>query len=142
MIMDREKADALGLKPLARFRSFAVGGVPPEVMGIGPVEAVPRALKMAGLELSDIGLFPIPPGGPPPTANERTLARGFNPSASAFSLSMIIPAAAPSLVCDEFPAVTEPSAENAGFNVDRTSFVVPGRTPSSAEKVNVRSFSL
>ncbi|WP_458117562.1 acetyl-CoA C-acetyltransferase [Bacillus sp. PK6-026] len=59
MIMDREKADALGLKPLARFRSFAVGGVPPEVMGIGPVEAVPRALKMAGLELSDIGLFEL-----------------------------------------------------------------------------------
>ncbi|MCY9433497.1 acetyl-CoA C-acetyltransferase [Bacillus haynesii] len=59
MIMDREKADALGLKPLAKFRSFAVGGVPPEVMGIGPVEAVPRALKMAGLELSDIGLFEL-----------------------------------------------------------------------------------
>ncbi|MFC8149536.1 acetyl-CoA C-acetyltransferase [Bacillus paralicheniformis] len=59
MIMDKEKADALGLKPLARFRSFAVGGVPPEVMGIGPVEAVPRALKMAGLELSDIGLFEL-----------------------------------------------------------------------------------
>lgn len=59
MIMDREKADALGLKPLAKFRSFAVGGVQPEVMGIGPVEAVPRALKMAGLELSDIGLFEL-----------------------------------------------------------------------------------
>ncbi|MER1264967.1 3-ketoacyl-CoA thiolase [Bacillus licheniformis] len=59
MIMDREKADALGLKPLAKFRSFAVGGVPPKVMGIGPVEAVPRALKMAGLELSDIGLFEL-----------------------------------------------------------------------------------
>ncbi|QSV43223.1 acetyl-CoA C-acetyltransferase [Bacillus licheniformis] len=59
MIMDREKADALGLKPLAKFRSFTVGGVPPEVMGIGPVEAVPRALKMAGLELSDIGLFEL-----------------------------------------------------------------------------------
>lgn len=59
MIMDREKADALGLAPLAKFRSFAVGGVPPEVMGIGPVEAVPRALKMAGLELKDIGLFEL-----------------------------------------------------------------------------------
>ncbi|MFN2744186.1 MULTISPECIES: acetyl-CoA C-acetyltransferase [Bacillus] len=59
MIMDREKADALGLAPLAKFRSFAVGGVPPEVMGIGPVEAVPRALKMAGLDLSDIGLFEL-----------------------------------------------------------------------------------
>ena len=57
MVMDREKAEALGLKPLAKFRSFAVGGVPPEIMGIGPVVAVPKALKIAGLELSDIGLF-------------------------------------------------------------------------------------
>ena len=47
----------LGLKPLAKFRSFAVGGVPPEIMGIGPVAAVPKALKLAGLELADIGLF-------------------------------------------------------------------------------------
>jgi len=59
MIMDREKAIALGYKPLAKFRSFAVGGVPPEVMGIGPIEAVPKALKLAGLELSDIGLFEL-----------------------------------------------------------------------------------
>ncbi|NPC94107.1 acetyl-CoA C-acetyltransferase [Bacillus sp. WMMC1349] len=59
MIMDKEKADALGLAPLAKFRSFAVGGVPPEVMGIGPIEAVPRALKIAGLELKDIGLFEL-----------------------------------------------------------------------------------
>ncbi|GAA0326973.1 acetyl-CoA C-acyltransferase [Bacillus carboniphilus] len=59
MVMDREKADSLGLKPLAKFRSFAVAGVPPEIMGIGPVEAVPRALKLAGLELSDIGLIEL-----------------------------------------------------------------------------------
>ncbi|MDA7027489.1 acetyl-CoA C-acetyltransferase [Bacillus sp. CLL-7-23] len=59
MIMDKEKADALGLEPLAKFRSFAVGGVPPEVMGIGPIEAVPRALKIAGLQLKDIGLFEL-----------------------------------------------------------------------------------
>ncbi|WP_044895923.1 acetyl-CoA C-acetyltransferase [Bacillus alveayuensis] len=59
MLMDREKAESLGLKPLAKFRSFAVGGVPPEVMGIGPVVAVPKALKLAGLELSDIGLFEL-----------------------------------------------------------------------------------
>ncbi len=44
---------------MAKFRSFAVAGVPPEIMGIGPVEAIPRALKMAGLELSDIGLFEL-----------------------------------------------------------------------------------
>lgn len=59
MIMDREKAEALGLKPLAKFRSFAVGGVPPEIMGVGPVVAVPKALKLAGLEVSDINLFEL-----------------------------------------------------------------------------------
>ncbi|AIE61240.1 acetyl-CoA C-acetyltransferase [Bacillus methanolicus] len=59
MVMDREKAESLGLKPLAKFRSFAVGGVPPEIMGIGPVVAIPKALKLAGLELSDISLFEL-----------------------------------------------------------------------------------
>lgn len=59
MIMDREKAESLGLKPLAKFRSFAVGGVPPEIMGVGPVVAVPKAVRLAGLELSDINLFEL-----------------------------------------------------------------------------------
>ncbi|CEG28758.1 acetyl-CoA C-acetyltransferase [Bacillus sp. B-jedd] len=59
MVMDREKAESLGLKPLAKFRSFAVGGVPPEIMGVGPVVAIPKALKLAGLELSDISLFEL-----------------------------------------------------------------------------------
>lgn len=59
MMMDREKASSLSLQPLAKFRAFAVGGVPPEVMGIGPVEAIPRALKIAGLGLKDIGLFEL-----------------------------------------------------------------------------------
>jgi acetyl-CoA acyltransferase len=59
MVMDREKADSLGLAPMGRFRSFAVAGVPPEIMGIGPVAAIPKALKLAGLELSDIGLFEL-----------------------------------------------------------------------------------
>jgi acetyl-CoA acyltransferase len=59
MVMDREKAESLGLKPLAKFRSFAVGGVPPEIMGVGPVVAVPKAVKLAGLELSDISLFEL-----------------------------------------------------------------------------------
>ncbi|MET3697455.1 3-ketoacyl-CoA thiolase [Bacillus oleivorans] len=59
MLMDRKKADSLGLKPLARFRSFAVAGVRPDLMGIGPVEAVPKALKIAGLNLSDIGLIEL-----------------------------------------------------------------------------------
>lgn len=59
LIMSRAKAEQLGLKPLVRFISFAVGGVPPEIMGIGPVVAVPKALKLAGLSLSDIGLIEL-----------------------------------------------------------------------------------
>ncbi|RDU37934.1 acetyl-CoA C-acetyltransferase [Neobacillus piezotolerans] len=59
MVMEREKAESLGLKPLAKFRSFAVGGVPPEIMGVGPVVAIPKALKLAGLEVSDISLFEL-----------------------------------------------------------------------------------
>lgn len=59
LIMDREKAEAEGLKPIAKFRSFAVGGVPPEVMGIGPIEAVPKALKLAGLSIEDINLWEL-----------------------------------------------------------------------------------
>jgi acetyl-CoA acyltransferase len=59
LIMSEERAKALGLKPLARFVSFAVGGVRPEVMGIGPIEAVPKALKYAGMELADIDLIEL-----------------------------------------------------------------------------------
>ncbi|WP_264448390.1 acetyl-CoA C-acetyltransferase [Bacillus cereus] len=59
LLMNREKAVSDGMKPLAKFRSFAVAGVPPEVMGIGPIAAIPKALKLAGLELSDIGLFEL-----------------------------------------------------------------------------------
>lgn len=59
LVMDREKAASLGLKPLAKFRAFAVGGVPPEVMGIGPIVAIPKALKLAGLELADIGVIEL-----------------------------------------------------------------------------------
>jgi len=59
VVMSRAKADALGLTPLARFVSFAVGGVPPEVMGIGPVVAIPKALKLAGLTLEDIDLIEL-----------------------------------------------------------------------------------
>ncbi|WP_188454044.1 acetyl-CoA C-acetyltransferase [Virgibacillus oceani] len=59
LLMDREKAQAEGLTPLVKFCSFAVAGVEPEIMGVGPVEAIPKALKIAGLELSDIGLFEL-----------------------------------------------------------------------------------
>ena len=56
IVMSASKARSLGLKPMARFVSFAVGGVPPEVMGIGPKVAIPKALKQAGLKIKDIGL--------------------------------------------------------------------------------------
>ena len=59
VLMSRERADALGIKPLARFVSFAAGGVPPEIMGIGPVAAVPKALQLAGLSLNDIDLIEL-----------------------------------------------------------------------------------
>ena len=59
IVMSRSKAEALGLKPLVRFIAFAVGGVPPEIMGIGPVVAIPKALKLAGLSLKDIALIEL-----------------------------------------------------------------------------------
>ncbi|WP_010095082.1 acetyl-CoA C-acetyltransferase [Ornithinibacillus scapharcae] len=59
LIMDREKAEAEGLKPLVKFRSFAVAGVEPEIMGVGPVKAIPKALEIAGIGLSDVGLFEL-----------------------------------------------------------------------------------
>jgi acetyl-CoA acyltransferase len=59
IVMSEKKARELGLKPIARFVSFAVGGVPPEIMGIGPIVAIPKALKLAGLTLADIGLVEL-----------------------------------------------------------------------------------
>ncbi|ADU31691.1 acetyl-CoA C-acetyltransferase [Evansella cellulosilytica] len=59
LVMDREEAEESGLTPIVKFRSFTVAGVAPEIMGIGPVEAIPRAVKMAGLEVEDIGLFEL-----------------------------------------------------------------------------------
>lgn len=59
LIMERQKAESLGLKPILKFTGFNVGGVRPEVMGIGPVEAVPRLLKRTGMALSDIDLIEL-----------------------------------------------------------------------------------
>lgn len=59
LLMSKEKADELGLKPLARFVSFATHGVAPEEMGIGPIKAIPKALKQANLELKDIDLIEL-----------------------------------------------------------------------------------
>lgn len=59
LVMSAERAQALGLKPRARFVSFAVGGVGPEVMGIGPVVAIPKALRLGGLTLDQIGVIEL-----------------------------------------------------------------------------------
>jgi acetyl-CoA acyltransferase len=59
MVMSAEKASALGLKPLARFVAFVTGGVPADLMGIGPIAAIPKALKLAGLKAEEIDLFEL-----------------------------------------------------------------------------------
>ncbi|MEW5989383.1 MAG: acetyl-CoA C-acyltransferase [Chloroflexota bacterium] len=59
IVMERQKAEALGLKPLVKFVGFNVGGVRPEVMGVGPVAAVPRLLKRTGMRLSDLDIIEL-----------------------------------------------------------------------------------
>ncbi len=59
LVMSEEKAKALGLKPILRFVTYAAYGVEPEIMGIGPVKAIPKALKLAGLKKEDIGLIEL-----------------------------------------------------------------------------------
>jgi len=59
VVMSEERAKALGLKPLARFVAYATAGVLPEEFGIGPVAAIPKALKLAGLTLNDIAVFEL-----------------------------------------------------------------------------------
>ena len=59
VVMSKEKADSMGLRPLARFVAYATAGVRPEIMGIGPVEAIPKVLKLAGLKLENIDLIEL-----------------------------------------------------------------------------------
>jgi acetyl-CoA acyltransferase len=59
LVVSEEFLKSIDAKPLARFVSFAVRGVPPEIMGIGPVEAIPAALTMAGLKQNDIDLIEL-----------------------------------------------------------------------------------
>jgi len=59
LVMSAERAAELGLKAMARYVSFATGGVPPELMGIGPVVAIPKALALAGLKMEDIGVVEL-----------------------------------------------------------------------------------
>lgn len=59
IVMEAKKAQELGLKPLARFVGFAVGGVRPEIMGVGPIVAIPKLLKRTGIKQDDIDLFEL-----------------------------------------------------------------------------------
>jgi acetyl-CoA acyltransferase len=59
LVVSAQRAKDLGLTPIGRLVAYAVAGVPPEIMGIGPVEAIPKALKLAGLKLADIDLVEL-----------------------------------------------------------------------------------
>ncbi|MEX1062027.1 MAG: thiolase family protein [Balneolaceae bacterium] len=59
VVMSRDRAEELGVTPMARYLGFAVAGVPPDLMGIGPVEAVPKVLDYAGLKLDEIDLIEL-----------------------------------------------------------------------------------
>ena len=59
LVMSESKARELGLKPMARFTGFAVAGVPPEIMGIGPAVAIPKALTLAGVKLDQIDVIEL-----------------------------------------------------------------------------------
>jgi acetyl-CoA acyltransferase len=59
VVMAADKARAMGLTPLAVLRSFAVSGVDPDIMGIGPVEAIPKAIRLAGISIADVDFFEI-----------------------------------------------------------------------------------
>jgi acetyl-CoA acyltransferase len=59
VVMSDERARQLNLKPLARFVAYATAGCPPEEMGIGPVQAIPKVLKLAGLKLEDIDVIEL-----------------------------------------------------------------------------------
>jgi len=109
---------------------------------ISPMSSSSNPASFSAFGTASTGPMPMISGRTPATAKERNLARGFSPSASAFSRSINNTAAAPSLICDEFPAVTVPLTEKTGFNWERTSTFVSGLTPSSWAKVTVFSTSL
>jgi acetyl-CoA acyltransferase len=59
VVMSKRMVDELGIQPMGKLLGFAVAGVPPEIMGMGPVEAVPKVLKQVGLTLDDMGLIEL-----------------------------------------------------------------------------------
>src|SRR5699024_6295253 len=95
--------------------------------------------SLSALGTASTGPTPIISGGTPATANDLNLSCGVNPSASAFSRSISRTDPAPSLICEELPAVTDPVVENAGLNLASISGVVPERTPSSVSNVFLTS---
>jgi acetyl-CoA acetyltransferase family protein len=111
VIASEERARELGVEPLGAFVGSAVAGVDPRIMGIGPM--------------------PITRGSTPATEEPTNAASGWAPSSRAQSSLAITSAAAPSLMPDELPAVTVPSARNAGFSAASFSALVSGRGCSS-----------
>jgi acetyl-CoA acyltransferase len=59
IIASEEKVKALGLKPLAKFKAYTTAGCRPDEMGVGPLYAIPKLMKIAGLDLTDVGIFEI-----------------------------------------------------------------------------------
>lgn len=59
VIMSREKAESLGLEPLAYFRGFTAAGCPPDIMGVGPAYAIPKLMKLTGISIDDVDLFEL-----------------------------------------------------------------------------------
>src|SRR5690606_1585111 len=59
LVVSERKLKELNVQPIARLASYGVAGVPPRIMGIGPVEAIPKALRMAGMKLEDMGLIEL-----------------------------------------------------------------------------------
>jgi len=59
LVVSEQKVKSLGVEPLARLLSYSVAGVPPRIMGIGPIHAIPKALKQAGLRLDDLNLIEL-----------------------------------------------------------------------------------
>ena len=89
-----------------------------------------------------MGPVSIVTGSTPARAKVWKRARGVRPSSLAFSSLMISTAEAPSVICEELPAVTLPSGLNAGLSLASVSTVVPGRMPSSAVTISSVSMRL
>src|SRR5512137_844037 len=93
-----------------------------------------RPASFRAFGIATAGPMPISSGAQPATAKTVILARGLSPRALAFSAVMSRAKAAPSVICEELPAVTDPPALKAGLSLPRSATVVGQRTPSSVSK--------